>query len=78
MDVRTLLGAKFILKDNFIFFKTLYELVRSNSNSIWEAGLINTNDSTNSLKHLNLGFKNTKKPSQKDSKYFCVKIFYFF
>ncbi|CAF0953229.1 unnamed protein product [Brachionus calyciflorus] len=46
---------------------TLYELVRSNSNNIWEAGLYNTTDSTNTLRHLNLTSKNIKKPSHKDS-----------
>jgi hypothetical protein len=49
-----------------IFVKTLYDLVRSNSNQIWEASLNNPNES-NPLRQLNTAFKGAKKPSHKDS-----------
>lgn len=45
-----------------VCFQTLYELVRNNSNSIWEANLSN---SAELMKHSLL--KNLKKPTPKDS-----------
>ena len=54
----------------YSFTKTLYELVRSNSNHVWESNVNHhSNDGSSSLsKQLNLTLRNNKKPSSKETR----------
>ena len=60
----SLLNCNRSLTRPFFFSKTLYELVRKNSNHIWESALNNSSDG----KLVNVLFKNMKKPTPKDSR----------